>query len=64
MTGRKHKCAAEGCGAQIPLGMLMCRKDWSRVPRDTQQWVYRSWNRGSPTVEYLAAVDEAIAAVR
>jgi hypothetical protein len=32
-----------GCGRRVQVGHLMCRSCWSRVPRDLQQEVYRTW---------------------
>lgn len=32
-----------GCGRVARPGQLMCKSCWSEVPREIQQWVYRTW---------------------
>ena len=63
MSVRKHECAREGCERMIPTGLLMCASDWALVPKTIQHRVYRGWNDGAVTDDWLAACDEAVAAI-
>ena len=50
------------CGARIRRGLLMCARDWSRVPRPVQHEVYRQldrWNAGEATLGDLQAAQQA-----
>lgn len=40
---RGGECYATGCETTIRRGLLMCRRHWSRVPRDLQAEVYGTW---------------------
>lgn len=63
-----HPCAAIPCRIVLPARILMCRTDWRRVPRDIQRQVWATYRRGQTAAtaspEYLAAVQDAVDAVR
>ena len=60
-----HPCHAEGCGALVKDGILMCLTHWRKVSTATQDLVYRKWRayRKEPTLAtvraYRAAVEQA-----
>src|SRR5579872_1838085 len=59
-----HTCPASGCTATVSDAMLMCRKDWAKVPRPLQRAVYRAYDhgRGLGTEALRHAQDAAIRA--
>lgn len=65
----RHGCAAIGCGARVPRGMLMCRKHWHMVPKAIQRAVWRTWralrndNGAESRQAYEVAVKAAVDAV-
>lgn len=63
-----HLCVAYGCGVNLPAHLLMCRRHWFRVPKALRDPIYALYRPGQDAAtagpEYLAVVDEAIAAVR
>lgn len=65
MTTRS-RCYADGCNALTPSRHLMCARHWALVPPEIQAKVNRTaramW-RGGSTREWLAAAQEARAAV-
>lgn len=38
----KHKCAADGCKAEISLALEFCRECWRFIPRDLQRRILSS----------------------
>ncbi len=67
-------CPAE-CGRTVPVGKLLCRPCWGRVPKHLQDDVYRTYRAyvsakvGTPAFrkaspEYRAARSAAIGSVR
>lgn len=32
-----------GCGRKLPMGMVMCRRCWGRVPKHLQREVWDAW---------------------
>jgi hypothetical protein len=59
-------CAVPGCGDQIDLTRLMCRRDWYQVPKRLRDQVWRTWRSGqnASSREHQQAVLHAIAAAR
>jgi hypothetical protein len=58
-------CPADGCGAEISGAMLMCVKDWLRVPRPLRVAVWSAWRngKGAGSMAHAMAAGAAIAAV-
>lgn len=44
-TPRFHLCYASGCGEQVHIGLLMCKKHWLKVPKDLRDKVWESRDR-------------------
>lgn len=60
-----HRCHARGCNTPVPPEMLMCRKDWLRVPRAIQRAVWAAYRVGqcddkNPSEAWHEAADAAI----
>lgn len=65
----RHSCAAIGCDARVPRGMLMCLAHWHMVPKALQRAVWRTWRallqrKGAESRQaYEVAVKAAVDAV-
>jgi hypothetical protein len=57
-----HKCPKEGCEAQLPHEILMCRRHWHDVPVRLKHKVTAAW-RAKDWPVYLRAREAAVAAV-
>lgn len=59
------RCIVPGCGQQTDPSRLMCRGDWSIVPKQLRDRVWITWRSGRPLFpgEHRAAASAAIAAV-
>ena len=55
-----HTCPVEGCTAQLPHDKLMCWWHWQFVPPPLQKDVYRTWNGGSTTGDYIRTARQAV----
>lgn len=60
-----HYCHAEGCRAQVPPRMHMCRSHWFSLPKRLRDAVWATYrpgqeNRKDPSPAYLAAAHAAI----
>lgn len=65
----KHHCHAHGCKVATKPEMLMCRPHWFMVPKHLRDLVWATYRPGQcddkqPSVEWFAAADAAILAVR
>jgi hypothetical protein len=60
------RCPVPGCGDRIDVTRLMCRRDWSLVPRQLQDQLWATWRsgHGAASREHQQAVLQAIAACR
>lgn len=63
-----HTCHAINCRVPVPPKMLMCRLHWYMVPTHLRRAVWAEYVPGqeitkTPTPEYLAVMEAAIAAV-
>jgi hypothetical protein len=60
-----HKCPADGCTKRVPADMLMCARDWYRVPRPLRAAIWRAWDHGegAGSRAHTAAIHAAIEAV-
>lgn len=64
----EHLCHARGCTTPVSPRFLMCRRHWRMVPYGLQVAVWATYVSGQevrkdPTLEYLAAAQDAILAV-
>lgn len=65
-----HRCAADGCAAQIEKQKLMCLEHWKLVPELTQRRIntgYRALRNCASLKNlraYTLAVEAAVASVR
>jgi hypothetical protein len=68
MPADTHPCAADQCDVPLPPRLLMCGPHWRDVPRVIQARIYALYRPGQTAAtaspEYLAVLDEAVAAVR
>lgn len=64
MSEELHACAAKGCVKEVPHGVLMCRMHWVMIPGVIQSKIYDAFRADQNSEEYVAAVREAIDAVR
>jgi hypothetical protein len=60
-----HHCHARGCATKVKPELLMCGKDWRRVPRKIQMAVYAAYRLGqcndmNPSAAWHVAADAAI----
>jgi hypothetical protein len=63
MTG--HECHRQGCNAQVPPRMFMCRSDWYALPTAMRNRIWAAYRPGQevtkdPSSEYLFAARAAI----
>lgn len=63
-----HLCHAHGCDREVPPRMLMCAPHWRRLPRATQQAIWREYRPGQertkdPSARYMAVQRLAVAQV-
>lgn len=62
-------CPVDGCPRTVRPGYVMCRTHWQKVPKGTQNEVWRTWRIWNQThhaddwVAYLTARAAALAAV-
>jgi hypothetical protein len=40
-----------GCGKQIDLSRLMCRRDWYAIPRPLRDRVWATWRSGRDALD-------------
>ncbi len=64
----QHTCHADGCGAQVPPAMCMCRRHWFMVPKSLRDRVWATYRPGQeidkrPSDEYREAAYRAAEAV-
>ncbi|APU88983.1 conserved hypothetical protein [Virus Rctr197k] len=60
-----HRCHAIACSVRVPPRMLMCKRHWAMVPRDTQRRVWATYREGQcddkqPAASWHEAADLAI----
>lgn len=58
-----HRCIV--CRTGVPRRLLMCRRDWARVPSSIKRMVSRAYrNRATDPAAYTAAVSAAKTAAK
>ncbi len=58
-----HPCPIGECGGELPQSILMCRLHWRRVPLKLKRAVYRAWNDGIISKDYMQVRQDAIDSV-
>jgi hypothetical protein len=57
-----HQCPAPGCSKRVADDMLMCPRDWYRVPKAIRRAVWSAWanGAGAGSPAHQAAIRKAI----
>lgn len=57
----KHSCAADGCGAHIPVSRFMCYMHWDALPSPSKAAInlaFSDWKK-QPSLSSVKALREA-----